>query len=134
MVNKPIYLVASFLAILGIIAVASSGNHSVFAQEEAKVSIVAGASTLVDKAYSPNPIEVKVGQKVEWTNDDTVMHTVTSGAAGSPDSGKAFDSGFSGPTSLSAKGKTFEHTFDKAGEYVYYCQLHPTMAGKVIVK
>lgn len=35
-----------------------------------KVSIVPGAATLGNKAYSPNPINVKVGDTVAWTNND----------------------------------------------------------------
>jgi plastocyanin len=44
------------------------GTHLALAQQQ--VSIVSGASTLADKAYSPNPINVKVGDTVTWTNDD----------------------------------------------------------------
>jgi plastocyanin len=132
MVNKPVYVAASLLAVLSVVAIASSGNLSVFAQEqEVQASIVPGASTLGEKAFSPNPIEIKVGQKVEWTNKDSLQHTITSGTPGSPDSGKAFDSGL---TKLLNNGQTFEHTFAAAGEYPYYCQLHPTMVGKVVVK
>ena len=131
MVNKPVYIAASLLAILSVVAVSSSGNLSAFAQgAETHVSIVPGASTLADKSYSPNPIEVKVGQKVEWTNDDTVLHTVTSGELGSPDAGKLFDSGF---TKLASKGTEFEYTFTTAGEFPYHCAVHPGMVGTVKV-
>lgn len=41
--------------------------------------------------------------------------------------GKEFDSGLSGPNALTTKGKTFEHTFKAAGEFPYFCQLHPTI-------
>ena len=131
MANKPVYIAAGLLAILGLVAISSSGSFSAFAQgSDVKVSIVPGGSTLADKAYSPNPVNVKVGQKVIWTNNDSVQHTITSGAPGSPDSGKEFDSGL---TKLINKGESFEHTFTKAGTFPYYCQLHPTMLGKVIV-
>ena len=83
-------------------------------------SIVPGASTLTDTAVSPNPIEAKVGQTVVWTNDDSAFHTVTSGIIGAADAGKEFDSGLAGPTALTAKGKTFEHKFDAAGEFDYH--------------
>jgi plastocyanin len=132
MVNKPIYLAASLLAILSVIAIGASGNTSVFAQsDKVQASIVPGASTLTDTAVSPNPIQAKVGQTVVWTNDDSAFHTVTSGTTGAPD-GK-FDSGLQGPTALIVKGKTFEHKFDAAGEYPYFCTLHPAMVGKVTV-
>jgi plastocyanin len=134
MVNKPIYLAASLLAILSVIAIGASGNTSVFAQsDKVQASIVPGASTLTDTAVSPNPIQAKVGQTVVWTNDDSAFHTVTSGQIGAADVGKLFDSGLAGPTALTAKGKTFEHTFDAAGEFDYHCTLHPAMTGKVIV-
>jgi len=132
MVNKPIYLAASLLAILSVIAIGASANNNVFAQsDKVQATIVPGASTLTDKAFSPNPIQAKVGQTVVWTNDDSAMHTVTSGTTGAPD-GK-FDSGLQGPSALTAKGKTFEHKFDAAGEYPYFCTLHPAMVGKVVV-
>lgn len=99
-----------------------------------KISIVPGASTLVDKAFSPNPANVKVGDNVTWTNDDTMFHTVTSGTGTSDtNKGKEFDSGLSGPTTLTTTGKTFDHKFATAGEFPYFCQLHPTMVGKVVV-
>jgi len=104
-----------------------SGNELV------EVSIVNGASVLTDSAYQPSPIEIEVGQKVRWTNDDSAFHTVTSSRPGSVDSGKEFDSGLAGPNALTSQGKTFEHTFDTTGEFDYYCVLHPAMVGKVIV-
>jgi plastocyanin len=134
MVNKPIYLAASLLAILSVIVIGASANNNVFAQsDKVQASIVPGASTLTDTAVSPNPIQAKVGQTVVWTNDDSAFHTVTSGKIGAADAGKMFDSGLQGPTALTAKGKTFEHTFDTAGEVDYHCTLHPAMTGKVVV-
>jgi plastocyanin len=97
------------------------------------VSIVPGAATLADKAFSPNPINVKVGGSVTWSDKDTTApHTVTSGTGSSdPNKGKEFDSGLS---TLLTAGKTFSHTFKTAGEIPYFCIIHPTMVGKVVVK
>ena len=47
--------------------------------------------------------------------------------------GKAFDSGLSGASALTTMGKTFQHKFTEAGQYPYFCELHPMMVGKVIV-
>src|SRR5918912_823682 len=46
---------------------------------EAKhVSIVQyAAAYLGNKAVSPNPINIKVGDTITWTNDDIETHTVT---------------------------------------------------------
>ena len=97
------------------------------------VSIVPGASALTNTAYSPDPIQINTGQTVLWTNDDSTFHTVTSGQPGQSNVGKLFDSGLTGPTSMSGNGKIFELTFVIAGEYPYYCILHPGMIGMVIV-
>lgn len=60
-------------------------------------------------------------------------HTVTSGTGPRDRSmGKQFDSGLSGPTVLTA-GKTFTHQFTNAGEFPYFCEIHPTLVGKVVV-
>ena len=100
---------------------------------ETKVFIVPGAGTLGDKGFSPNPINVKVGDTVTWTNSDNMEHTVTSGTGPRDRSmGKQFDSGLSGPTVLTA-GKTFTHQFTNAGEFPYFCEIHPTLVGKVVV-
>ena len=104
----------------------SISNALVYAQG-ASVSIVPNASTMGDKAYSPNPVELKAGESVTWTNDDSQIHTATSGAVGAEDSGKVFDSGILSPKA------TFDFKFDQAGEYDYYCTLHPQMLGKVSV-
>jgi plastocyanin len=95
------------------------------------VSIVPAASTLASKAFSPSPVTVKVKNSVTWTNKDNVAHTITSGTGPSdPNKGKEFDSGLS---SLLTPGKTFTHTFKTSGEIPYFCQIHPTMVGKVTI-
>jgi plastocyanin len=94
------------------------------------VSIVPGSSSLTDTAYQPNPAQVSVGDTVTWTNDDTQPHTVTSGSNGVPD-GKFDSSPNFNP--LIAPAATFSHTFTEAGEYPYYCAVHPIMVGTVSV-
>ena len=134
-------LIVALVAIISIATTSTSsskiggiiGNYAQ-AQKEVKVSIVPGASTLADKAFSPNPVNVKIGDTVTWVNEDSVFHTVVSGNPSSGgETGKVFDSGLSGPTALTTKGKTFSHKFTEKGEFPYFCQLHPTMIGKVIV-
>jgi plastocyanin len=87
-------------------------------------SAVEGAARIVSNAgsnsYSPNPIEAKVGETVTWVNHDSIIHTVSS-------TDGSFDSG------ILQRGQTFSYTFDKEGEYSYYCALHPNMVGTVSV-
>src|ERR687897_3226627 len=42
-----------------------------------QISIVSDASRLTNTAYQPNPINIKVGDTIEWINDDAAPHTVT---------------------------------------------------------
>jgi plastocyanin len=104
---------------------ASGGNTTT-----SSVSIVPGASTLTTDAYSPNPIQVSVGTTVTWTNNDSQPHTVTSGSNGQPDNKFNSSPNF---TPLLNPGQTFSFTFTQAGEYPYFCTLHPNMVGTVSV-
>jgi plastocyanin len=77
--------------------------------------------TIQNFAFSPQTINVAPGTTVVWTNKDSTEHTVTS------DTGAWSDSG-----SL-ATGRTFSHTFTKAGTYRYHCSIHPFMKAMVVV-
>jgi plastocyanin len=94
------------------------------------VAISVGASVPTNNEfYVPETVGTTVGSMVTWRNDDTAIHTATSGVvennAPSPD-GK-FDSGFLN------KGQTFSFVFEEAGDYPYYCTVHPFMTGHVTV-
>ena len=79
-----------------------------------------------DACYVPSSVSINVGDTVSWSNDDTAAHTVTSGSpTGGPDG--IFDS------SLFMAGTTYEHTFNDAGSYDYFCMVHPWMKGSVQV-
>ncbi|MDQ4057268.1 MAG: plastocyanin/azurin family copper-binding protein [Thermoproteota archaeon] len=102
---------------------------AIFAQTATTISMVPGSSAPKpdNKYYDPDPANVAVGTTVTWINDDATLHTAVSGTPDTGPSGE-FDS------SYLAKGKTFEHTFDTAGTFDYYCTLHPFMIGQVVVK
>jgi plastocyanin len=109
-----------------------TGNGSSTASE-IHVSIVEGASTMDEHAFDPNPVNVKVGYNITWTNDDSQPHTVTSGTGPEdPNVGKEFDSS-PGFNVLLSPFQTFTHKFNTAGEFPYFCQVHPTMVGKIVV-
>jgi len=78
-----------------------------------------------NECFIPAEVSIGIGDTVTWYNADTAAHTVTSGIPGESDG--IFDS------SLFMAGTTFEHTFDEAGQYDYFCMVHPWMTGKVQV-
>ena len=128
-------LLASLVAMA--LATTISGTiaaHSAFAAT-VDVSIPKGASTTPTNGFSPKDVNAKVGDTVKWTNNDNTLHTVTSGKdVSDPNKGKLFDSGLVGPNALTTTGKTFQYTFTTAGTFPFFCQVHPGMAGTVIVK
>lgn len=73
-----------------------------------------------DAWYEPNPIRVKVGQSVTWTNRDADPHdaTATNGMFAS------------GPI---AAGASYTWVPTRPGTYQYFCTIHPEMHGVVIV-
>ena len=100
--------------------------------EEVIVRIPQGSSSLTDDAYIPNPVEVSVGDTVTWINDDFTTHTATSGDPGSGSTG-IFGGSEDSPEIIGPEGDTQSYTFDEAGEFPYYCTLHPSMVGTVVV-
>ncbi|MCC8981731.1 cupredoxin domain-containing protein [Bradyrhizobium acaciae] len=70
-------------------------------------------------SFAPNPLDVKVGTTVTWTNRDDIPHTVV--CAGKFRS-KTMDT-----------DGTFSFTFTEPGEYKYFCSLHPHMTGSIKV-
>ena len=73
--------------------------------------------------FDPPELTVPVGTEVTWLNRDDVPHTATSTAKP-----KAFDSG------ALDTDETYSHVFKAAGEYEYFCAVHPKMTGRVVVK
>ena len=76
--------------------------------------------------YEPDVAIVSQGYTVEWTNADSVAHTVTS----AEDFGETFDS------SLMSAGDVF--TLDtnnlEIGEYEYLCIVHPWMVATLVIE
>lgn len=127
--NSKIAVAVGLAAVLAAVLVPISTPTPAFAADIA-AEVTPGSSSKTTDAYAPNPINANVGDTVTWMNKDTQPHTVTSGTGGTPD-GK-FDSSPSFNPLLTPQ-KTFSHTFTEAGEYPYYCGLHPNMVGTVIV-
>jgi plastocyanin len=115
--------------VVGIIISIIDFEHIALGQSKiSSISIVKGASNPTTEPYNPSPLTVSVGSTVIWTNNDNTGHTVTEGNPSGTTPTNGFDSGILAP------GKTFSHNFDTTGIIQYYCTLHPTMLGKIIVR
>ena len=89
------------------------------------------AVEIVNFVYTPETIEVTAGTTVTWTNNDSFAHTVTAGTPDAPTD--LFDADLGDRTAAGNEGATFGHTFDEPGTYPYFCDLHPSMLGEVVV-
>jgi plastocyanin len=76
--------------------------------------------TIDNFTFSPKELKVKTGDTVTWTNHDDIPHTVVS--AGKFRS-KTMDT-----------DNSFSFTFTSAGDYKYFCSLHPHMTGMIQVE
>jgi plastocyanin len=70
--------------------------------------------------FAPTELKLKVGDTVTWTNHDDIPHTTVS--AGKFRS-KTLDT-----------DDSFSFTFAAAGDYKYFCSLHPHMTGMIKVE
>jgi plastocyanin len=71
-------------------------------------------------AFTPSVLTVKAGATVTFENHDDIPHLVV--AVDGKYRSKALDT-----------NDKFSIAFDKPGEYAYFCGLHPTMKGRIVV-
>jgi plastocyanin len=106
----------------------SSNSNSTSSGSSSSGSTAAASSSggvaikMQNIAFDPKDVTVKVGQKITWTNDDSVDHNVTS------QSGESIKSDNFG------KGATFSFTPTKAGTIAYVCTIHPGMTATITVQ
>lgn len=81
------------------------------------------AVAIEDFSYQAPEVTVRVGDTVTWTNKDTAEHDVQTSKAPVK---------FASP--LMKQGETFSIKFTKRGVYEYFCNPHPHMVAKIIVK
>jgi len=114
-------VVAVVVAVSGLLLAGGSGPSSPSSSKESGTSAKTNTVDIKDFKYEPQTVEIKVGTKISFTNEDTAKHTATSKPQG------AFDSGDL------TKGQTKPVAFEKPGAFKYYCVYHAFMTGTVKV-
>lgn len=80
-----------------------------------------GATITIDNfTFAPAELRVPIGTVVTWVNRDDTPHTVV-------DSHQAFRA------KALDTDDSYSFTFMTAGEFDYFCSLHPFMTAKVVV-
>jgi len=100
---------------------AGSGEQSASASPPGDSAKKTNRVEIKDFKFIPPAVEVKVGTKVTFVNDDSAAHTATSKASG------AFDTG------SIKQGETKSVVPKKAGDFEYVCGFHPFMKATIRV-
>lgn len=89
-------------------------------------SAPSGATVTVQGLKFQQPaVTIKAGQTVTFHNADSAMHIPTSGTPDNP----------SGVFSVTVEGGTSASTPAlEPGTYPYYCDVHPSMKGEIVVE
>jgi plastocyanin len=109
MISATIRSLGARLVVVAALSLYLGGAHA----DEIKV-------TIDNFTFNPAEVKVKVGDTVTWTNHDDIPHAVVS-------------AGKYRSKTLDTDG-TFSFTFTSAGDYKYFCSLHPHMTGTVKVE
>jgi plastocyanin len=82
-------------------------------------SAVSNTITILNFAFSPSTLTINKGETVTWINEDSAPHTIKF---------ETFNS------DTFNKGESYAKTFNEVGSFNYYCSIHPSMIGTIIVK
>ena len=74
-----------------------------------------------DLEFGPKVVDATVGDSLVWVNHDLFPHTATVDGAAGWDTGSIPSSGSRGAVAR------------RPGTYDYFCRVHPTMHGRVVV-
>ena len=105
----------------GVGAILASGNLVLAAVSFAGTMPATLRIDISKFAFEPMEVTVVPGTKIIWTNKDETPHTVT-------DEDRMFTS------KAMDTDDTYEYTFNRAGDFTYYCTVHPFMSGIVHVR
>jgi plastocyanin len=122
MIKRTLTIGLVLASLAGGLAACGGGGDENPAPAAAQAPKAAGTTVSAqDNSFSPETLEVSVGDTVTFKNDGAIAHTVTAS------SGADFDSGSLEP------GATFKFTAEKAGTVSYVCTFHPGMQGTIEV-
>ena len=124
--------VSSLFVLFAIVSIGMTAAPGAFAEHSmnATVENAVGSSTpgCEPDCFIPATVTIGAGGMVTFANNDTAAHTSTAGTPADGPSG-AWDS------SLVMMGAAYTTpALDVAGDYPYFCMVHPWMEGLVIVE
>jgi plastocyanin len=110
----------AFALLMGIAVLAVAAVQGGHASGATATSSGAKSVDINHFAFHPSTLRLKKGGKVAFTNSSPVTHTATSGGH--------FNTG------RIKGGKTIVVRFKHKGTFLYHCEIHPFMKGKIVVE
>jgi plastocyanin len=104
-----------------VLAFAACGGGSDTSSATVTVGGITNTIDIRGFKYAPGNLQVPVGARITWKNFDGAPHTATA-------KDKSWNTGDI------SKGQEKTLTFDKVGDYLYYCTIHPTMKARIQVR
>ena len=119
MMRKRVYMAGlAVVVVAATVLLARSTGVSANAQQQA----AATTDVKIDNfSFGPGTLTVAAGTTVTWTNRDDIPHNVVS-----------TDGVFK--SKVVDTDEKFSYTFAKAGNFPYFCSIHPKMIGKIVVQ
>jgi plastocyanin len=106
-------------AVVALAAVAAPSGAGIAASERLRADRTV---TVGDNTFNPNAVTITVGETVTWTNTGSNPHNV-----------RFTDRSVGDPQTPSNSAWSVMRTFDAAGTFSYYCEVHAGMTGTVNV-
>lgn len=75
--------------------------------------------SIANSLFNPPILNIDRGDTVFWTNDDSVLHQISV-------------AGIDGV--VMSKDQSYSFVFVNSGTFDYFCKIHPSMKGTIIVK
>jgi plastocyanin len=111
----------AFVALIGLALLAGGCGSSASSMTAPSSSSALVTIFITNGVYSPNPLTVKVGQQINWKNNDSIAHSATS---------TSFDTGSIAPFSAHDNPVTMS----TAGTLTFHCSLHAGETGSIVVQ
>lgn len=117
---RVLVIVGVVLSVIALLAGCSSGKGGTGGTGNTGGGSGSGPTVVEQNlSFQPSTLEVKVGDTVTFTNEDSAPHEVSIDGQN---------------LGQQAQGESVSWKASKAGSYPYTCVIHPSMNGEIVVK
>jgi len=124
--TTPMRVVLAVALVVASVACGADEPASVATTAAPGTAVAPNSVSIVNYHFQPDDLSVAVGTTVTWTNTDAFAHTATA-------TDGSFDSDNLDTDDATPAPPSYSYTFQTAGTFTYYCNIHNYMTGTVTV-